>query len=226
MAPSEAHRPRLWSPLSYRPTWVVDGAGPIAMLVPFSVRPRGDAHDDIFHAARQWTRLVTKTSNATRSTDTWRVTTNRRSRRARFLARLIEKGLTVLRVRARIRPKLSNQSFLAAKAVVLCQLLDQTHRLHPRERGLIHSFPSNVKGKSACKQAERNTKERIPKRSTSLGNGVVMRLIKPGAKLAVGPYRRGLFPVKPTTRPEPHSGWFVEAAALFCIHLNTVLQLG
>ncbi|SRR5216683_4584179 len=61
---------------------------------------------------------------------------------------------------------LSNQPFLPAKAAVLSQLPHQTQRLHLRERGLIHSFPSNVKGKGRrgpCKQAERNTRSGFPK---------------------------------------------------------------
>ena len=54
-------------------------------------------------------------------------------------------------------------------------------------------FPFKRERKERVQTGGAEYKERIPKGSTSLGNGVVMRLIKPGAKLAVGPYRRGLF---------------------------------
>src|SRR5882672_5663956 len=76
-----------------------------------------------------------------RNVDTCRDTTSRESRLTRFPVRHIEKGLTVLRVRMRIRPMLSNQPFLPTKAVVLSQLLHQTYGLHLRERGLIPFFP-------------------------------------------------------------------------------------
>src|SRR5258708_388138 len=82
--------------------------------------------------------------------------------------------------RMRIRPMFSDQPFLPAKAVVLSQLPHQTHRRRLRERGLIHSFPSNVKGKSPCKQAERNTKNAFHKNFHVRGTARTSHFITPG----------------------------------------------
>src|SRR6266478_7100144 len=78
---------------------------------------------------------------------------------------------------------------LARKSGSLSQLLHQTHRLRLRERGLIHSFPSNVKGKSPCKQAERNTKSVFPKDLQAWGTELSCDLLNQGKPS--GPGRTG-----------------------------------
>jgi hypothetical protein len=70
-----------------------------------------------------------------------------------------------------------------------------------REQGLIHSFPSNVKGNSPCRQAERNTRSVFPEDLQVWGTALSCDLLSQG-KISGRAVLTGIVSGLPTTRPE------------------------
>jgi hypothetical protein len=80
---------------------------------------------------------------------------------------------------------------LALKAVFLSQFLHYKHCLHLCERGLIYSFPSNVKRNSPCRQAERNTRSVFPEDLEVWGTALSCDLLSQG-KISGRPVLMGI----------------------------------